>query len=261
MGVVAKNQALDPATDKRKTGVNMFERMTTFSMDRPRTVIGLLILLTLLFGLRFPSVTIDADPENMLEADQADRVFYNQIKERFGIHDLIVVGIVDDDGVFRPESLARVARATSEILKIKGVIIEDVVSLSTTDNVKSAAGLLDIRPVLREVPRVPDAAARLRQEIAENPFLHEKLASADGTAVALYVPIERKDMSYRIAGEIEAILSRELLATQRYHLAGLPISDGAWLVQNFESLKPEKAIWEKYAGLFNKVDGRTGRTT
>ena len=37
--------------------------------------------------------------------------------------------------------------------------------------------------------------------------------------------------------------------------------DGAWLVQNFESLKPEKAIWEKYAGLFNKVDGRTGRTT
>ncbi len=30
--------------------------------------------------------------------------------------------------------------------------------------------------------------------------------------------------------------------------------DGAWLAQNFESLKPEKAIWEKYAGLFNKID-------
>lgn len=30
--------------------------------------------------------------------------------------------------------------------------------------------------------------------------------------------------------------------------------DGAWLAQNFESLKPEKAIWEKYAGLFHKVD-------
>ena len=30
--------------------------------------------------------------------------------------------------------------------------------------------------------------------------------------------------------------------------------DGAWLAQNFESLQPEKAIWEKYAGLFNKVD-------
>ncbi|HCN94177.1 MAG TPA: poly(3-hydroxyalkanoate) synthetase, partial [Hyphomonas sp.] len=30
--------------------------------------------------------------------------------------------------------------------------------------------------------------------------------------------------------------------------------DGAWLAQNFENLKPEKAIWEKYAGLFAKVD-------
>jgi len=30
--------------------------------------------------------------------------------------------------------------------------------------------------------------------------------------------------------------------------------DGAWLAQNFENLKPEKAIWGKYAGLFNKID-------
>jgi hypothetical protein len=30
--------------------------------------------------------------------------------------------------------------------------------------------------------------------------------------------------------------------------------DGAWLAQNFENLKPERAIWEKYAHLFNNVD-------
>ena len=30
--------------------------------------------------------------------------------------------------------------------------------------------------------------------------------------------------------------------------------DGAWLAQNFENLQPEKAIWEKYADLFNQVD-------
>jgi len=30
--------------------------------------------------------------------------------------------------------------------------------------------------------------------------------------------------------------------------------DGAWLAQNFERLKPEKAIWEKYAGLFHNID-------
>jgi len=35
--------------------------------------------------------------------------------------------------------------------------------------------------------------------------------------------------------------------------------DGAWLAQNFENLKPEKAIWEKYANLFHNADTETGR--
>lgn len=35
--------------------------------------------------------------------------------------------------------------------------------------------------------------------------------------------------------------------------------DGAWLAQNFESLKPEKAIWEKYAALLENVDTERDR--
>jgi len=35
--------------------------------------------------------------------------------------------------------------------------------------------------------------------------------------------------------------------------------DGAWLAQNFENLKPEKAIWEKYANLLENVDTERDR--
>src|SRR3546814_3925927 len=35
--------------------------------------------------------------------------------------------------------------------------------------------------------------------------------------------------------------------------------DGAWLAQNFENLKPEKAIWEKYAHLFVAIDTERDR--
>jgi len=203
----------------------MLGKITTFALDRPKTVIGLVLIVTFLFASQFPKIKIDTDPENMLEADQPDRVFYDRVKKEFGIHDLIVVGIVDEKGMFRPESLERVARATSEILKIKGVVIEDVVSLTTTDNVKSSGGILDIHPVMREVPRTPEAVDQLRRDITENPFLHEKIASADGTAIALYIPIRKKDMSYRIAGKIETILKRELLPGQTYHLAGLPVAE------------------------------------
>ena len=35
--------------------------------------------------------------------------------------------------------------------------------------------------------------------------------------------------------------------------------DGAWLAQNFENLKPEKAIWEKYSHLFTNIDSERER--
>jgi len=35
--------------------------------------------------------------------------------------------------------------------------------------------------------------------------------------------------------------------------------DGAWLAGNFENLKPEKAIWEKYANLFSRIDTERDR--
>jgi len=35
--------------------------------------------------------------------------------------------------------------------------------------------------------------------------------------------------------------------------------DGAWLAQNFEALKPAKAIWEKYANLFGQIDSERER--
>ena len=47
----------------------MIERLTVFSIDRPKTTIALIGFLTLLFGLQFPGITVDADPENMLAAD------------------------------------------------------------------------------------------------------------------------------------------------------------------------------------------------
>jgi pimeloyl-ACP methyl ester carboxylesterase len=40
---------------------------------------------------------------------------------------------------------------------------------------------------------------------------------------------------------------------------GVGIFDGAWLVQNFENLKPESAIWRKYADLYLDIDSERDR--
>jgi len=58
----------------------MLEKLTVFSIERPKTTIALFSFFTILFGLQFSGITVDADPENMLKAGQPDRVLYAQTK-------------------------------------------------------------------------------------------------------------------------------------------------------------------------------------
>ena len=205
--------------------MKLLRHAVLFSFDRPRAVLFACLLLTVIAVIASLGIRVDTDPENMLAATQPDRVVYDGMKREFGLHDLIVVGVVDPRGVFRPETLGAVAVAIDSILEIPGVIPEDVVSLTTTDNPQSEADLVEIHPVMERVPATVAEAESLRVAIAGNPYLNEVIASANGDAVAIYVPIAAKDQSVAVAGGIRRILDAALAPGVTYHLAGLPIAE------------------------------------
>src|SRR3990170_4835863 len=214
-------------------GITQMKKITHFSMDHPVLAIAITLLITLLFLFQFPKARIDTDPENMLEADQPERVFYDQVKTDFGIRDMIVLGITDEGGIFRVETLKRIARITDEILKLDGVVVEDVISFSTTDNVTSEDGVLRVNRIMESPPETERDAEIIRAGIYDNPLFVEKIVSKDGRTAALYIPIERKDMSYRISGEIDSLVRKELGKGQTYHIAGLPVAEDTFGVEMF----------------------------
>ncbi len=214
----------------------MLKRLIWLAMDFPKSTILLVLMATVAFGIQFPKIHIDTDPENMLPADQADRMLYNRAKQDFGIHDLIVLGITDEAGMFRSDTLSRVAKVVERLLGIHGVITADVISLTTTDDVRSNGGLLEVRPLMVHPPESEAETAALRAAIADNPLFTDKLASQDGTALAVYIPIENKDQAARIGGELRAILDEELAPGQRYHLAGLPIAEDSFGIEMFRQM-------------------------
>jgi predicted RND superfamily exporter protein len=203
----------------------MLRKLTEIVTRFPKSTIAVFLIITVFFAIQFPKMKIDTDPENMLEQTQADRVFYDKVKKEFGIHDLLVVGIADKEGIFKPDTLKRVANITDEILKIKGVIIEDVVSLRTSDNVTSEGGTLVVKRFMGEVPQDQKEIEDLKSALYGNSFFVDKIVSRDGNATSIYIPIEKKDQSYRISKEIEGILKKELTPQQKYYLAGLPIAE------------------------------------
>lgn len=135
-------------------------KLTLWTIDHPRWTLVLSAVITLGFLAPFPRVVVDTDPENVLEPDQPDRVFYDRVKEDFGVDDLIVVGIIDGQGIFRPRTLTRLARIADGILEIEGVIADDVMSLSTTDDLSSGAGGLRVDRIMPEPPETAAATWR-----------------------------------------------------------------------------------------------------
>ena len=65
------------------------------SIRRYKLVAIAVALFTIITGAFFPMITIDTDPENMLEKDEPVRVFHNQSKKRFNLRETIVLGVVN----------------------------------------------------------------------------------------------------------------------------------------------------------------------
>ena len=208
------------------------------SLDHPRAVIALYLFITLIFLAQFPKIKIDTDPENMLPAEHPARITHHEFKEEFALHDTIVVGVVDDsspDGVFTPATLNNIAHLSEEIAKIEGVIARDIISPTMTDDIQGAGGTLTIEPLMQKGIKDKRGAIAVRDAALENPILKDMLISGDGKAVAIGVPIKKKDESYRISKEIEEI-TKGLKGNEEYHITGLPVAEDTFGVEMFKQM-------------------------
>ncbi len=206
-----------------------------FSLKRPRTVIFITLIITIIFASQFPKVRIDTDPENMLSPDEPVRVFHNQVKKEFGINEMIVLGIVRDDGIFNPDTLKKISEITDRVKRIKGVVADDIVSLSATNNVIARDGTLIVRPPLQRIPQGPEDVERLKREVLDNPLFRDRLVSSDGKGAAIYIPIVSKEIAHEVGEEIRRIYS-SMKGPERYYMAGLPLAEDTFGAEMFKQM-------------------------
>jgi predicted RND superfamily exporter protein len=201
--------------------------------------------ITVFFAVQLPNIKIDTDPENMLRADEPARLFDHEVKDEFAISDFIAVGVVDEAGVFNADLLANIHAIVEEVSEIEGVVADDILSPSTVDDIsQDSDGVLMVSTLMEKPPAEEDGALHILERIKGNPVFRGKLASDDGKAIALFIPIESKDMSHRIAGEIEEIISRHS-SGEHYYIAGLPVAEDSFGAEMFRQM----AISAPLAGL------------
>src|SRR3989338_3665248 len=114
----------------------MIKKIFGFSVEHPKLIILLTLIVTCLFLWQFPKIKIDTDPKHMLPTTSPVRVYNDEVDRLFSLHaDTIVLGISNKVGIINPDTLKKIALITQSVLKIKGVITQDVLSLSTVNDV------------------------------------------------------------------------------------------------------------------------------
>lgn len=231
-----------------------------FAVNHPRKVIkltGIITLLVVLFaGIpsiwpgTFPylhSLKVDTDPENMLPEDEAVRVFHNQMKTALSLHDMVVVGIVNNDhpnGVFNTRSLADI-HALSEFAKTLtwpdqkdsgkriGVIEVDLLTPSTLDNIEQdGLGNVHFDWLMPEPPNNTEEALAVRDKAQRIPFLNGTVISEDGKALALYIPLTSKELTYRVYNALQDKIAT-FKGGDQYYITGLPVAEDNFGVEMF----------------------------
>ncbi len=254
-----------------------------FAINKPKQVIAIMALLTIVFLAAFPSLETDTDPVHMLPANNHAVTLWNDTKKTFNIADMIGITISTKDGssLFTAERLGRIKKMTDEILEIKAeppvetsfsrffkklqflrdhdkdqaeredleiFIRPDVISLNTVDDiVLNNNGELLVTPVMKEAPKTDEEAQQILKILNANPLLAGKILTRSGDMVGIFLPLKegKKEQAFYLSKRIEEIVKKYIKDDEQYFMGGLPLAESTFGDEMFVQM----GVYAPMAGL------------
>ena len=217
-----------------------YSKVIHLAINKPYWVYFTLLLAVIVSVIMLPNIEVDTDPENMLSSDAPARLFHNQTKANFAMHDMIVVGAISESNIFTAQHLQNLHQLSEQISQLDGVIKKDLLSLNEVDNIyQSGSNTIRFEYLMKQAPTTSEQASNIEQSIKRLPLLNNTLASENSQAIAIYVPLETKNQSYVIAEQIREIIANITLAKQSeltFHLTGLPIAEDQFGYEMFKQM-------------------------
>ena len=214
------------------------------ALKYPRLTIGLLVALALALGTMLPRVTVDTNPENMLAADEPVRLFHNQVKREFTLHDVVVLGVVNEehpDGVFNQATLNRVLELSRFAQELsdpanpeRRVIKRYVIAPDVVDSIEQdGPGQIRFEWLMPTAPTSREEALAVRDRALANPLLRGTMVSEDGQALAIYLPLSTKEYAYPVRRALLERIEEFGPVADRFHITGLPVAEDTFGVEMF----------------------------
>lgn len=213
------------------------DRLVAVVTRQRRPVFWLVGLLSLIALAQFPQMRVDTDPENMLPADHVERAFHNSVKTTFAMRDTVVVGVVNPNGLYNPQTLSTLAKVTDYAQGLEGVASSDLLSLATIDNItQPEPGTIRFEWMMAEPPQTEAQAAAIKGHAERLPFVMDTLVAGDAKAAAIYITLEDKNTSWAIAQQVRDFITEidpQSASSDAWYITGLPVAEDRFGVEMF----------------------------
>lgn len=184
-------------------------------------------LLTVFFGSKIPELELSYDFANVVPANDPDKVFLNEFKERFGEDGNVLVVGMQDSSLYQPTNLRRFKYMSEEMQRIKGV--KGVLSLpllqrayNDSENRKFA-----LEPIFGDIPESQAAVDSLLQVALDQKIYSRQLFNEANGATLMLLTI---DVDILNSSKRSGLMDDILLAGSQFedktgiklHYAGIP---------------------------------------
>lgn len=211
-------------------------KLVQISILRPKLITALMVIFTLTLGAFITKVHVDTDPENMLSEHEAVRLFHTATKKEFALYDVLVLGVVNEtnaDGVFNPETLTHVYELTEFASTLSDpknpdyhVVTQNIIAPSNVDAItQSGLGQVSFDWLMAKPPANQEEASRIRDLAMDNPLLKGTLASEDGKAIGIYLPITSKKFAHTLSVKLKEKIATLSDNGDKYFITGLPVAE------------------------------------
>ncbi len=211
----------------------MFDRIGRLIVGARWVVLLLLLIVTVSAGWKALDVRFDFSPRSIFLTGDEEVMFLAAHREVFGDEDAFAIVLVEGDDVFDPALLQLVTELSDRVGAIEH--IDQVLSLSTMQEISGMPGLVQVAPLLEEIPSDPAGVAALRSKVLGNSLYLHRFVNPEGTATAVMGKFENgfvEELERRPAlAEIEALIQEfQGQDGARLSLIGVPIVNREYAV-------------------------------
>ena len=132
-----------------------------------------------------------------------------------------------------PTDTDKKSSAPTATVQIRGVIAADIIAPSTVDSIEPKGGAIVFSWLMNQPPETQAEALAVRRRAERIPFLTGTLVSEDGKAVAIYLPITDKHLSYNVYRALRDRIAEFGDGPEVFHITGLPVAEDTFGVEMF----------------------------